>query len=94
MTDVVEIMARAIYDAADKEDYVSDYRFHDGDTCFDGNFNLDALARAALTALESAGWCVVPREPTPRMNRAFVDAQHDGKSVWSAMLSAAPRPRE
>lgn len=62
---------------------------------------LDA-ARAALSAIEAAGWRVVPVEPTQEMIEAGLEGEvvrdSSGTSwrsptayVYSAMLSAAPR---
>lgn len=86
-TTMVERVARAIYDAAGKEDYVSDYRFHGGDTCLDGHFSLDALARAAIEAME---------RPTEEMLAAaiywrgsdYLD-RDQAEGIFSAMISAA-----
>ncbi len=59
-------------------------------------------ARAALSAIEAAGWRVVPVEPTQEMIEAGLEGEvvrdSSGTSwrsptayVYSAMLSAAPR---
>lgn len=64
-----------------------------------------SLAAAVLTAIEQAGYVVVPREATEAMVDAWVEAdwpEEDGMSQsrrnalaaqadWSAMLSAAPK---
>ena len=64
----------------------------------------DALdeAEAALTALETAGMAVVPREPTARMIIAGASAKPfanrmntlTAAGVWSAMLAAAKPAQE
>lgn len=51
MSDLVKRVAQALYDAADKQDCVLDYRAHGGEACFDGTFSLDKLARAAIEAI-------------------------------------------
>ncbi len=89
MTDLVEVLARAIYDEADSGRYgghLSDYRFHDGRTCLDGAWDLNAFARAALTAIETAGYRVVPVEPTAEMLAGVPDWD---EAVWRTMLAAA-----
>jgi len=59
-------------------------------------FDLDA----AITAIEAAGWRIVPAEPTQEMVRASLRLDlsympdHQGadrSAVYAAMLSAAPR---
>lgn len=56
-TDIIEAVARAIYEAAKQSgEYVGDYRFYDsGETTLDGQFDLNAIARAALSAIEASG---------------------------------------
>lgn len=54
--------------------------------------------RAALSAIESAGWKCVPVEPSEGMLKAadetsvydvsILDYRDDAKLIWSAMLSA------
>ncbi len=105
MTNPTEIVARAIFDAAEKQDYVSYYRFHDGDTCLDGHFNLDRIAEAAiaayLTALSEAGYVVVPRLPTDRMwdaGHAALETHGESAraSCWAyvAMIEASLSEKE
>jgi hypothetical protein len=99
--DLVEIVARAIYHAADEQDYVSDYKFHGGiDTCFDGNFDLSQIAARILTAIESSGRRIVPVEMTDLMAVSAVDDFDQMgvdvdramvRSAWSAALSASPK---
>lgn len=55
--------------------------------------------RAALTALEQAGYAVVPVEPTEEMAAVGTIAFHDSytrapiaRAVYAAMLSARPSP--
>jgi hypothetical protein len=64
-------------------------------------------ARAALAAIEAAGWRVVPAEPTAEMWNGWISVNHeydlvtqhayfDGDSgnwhaCWDAMLAAAPK---
>lgn len=51
-------------------------------------------ARAALSAIEAAGWRVVPVEPTTTMYGAALEdlvPAADAHAAWTAMLSAAPR---
>jgi hypothetical protein len=42
----------------------------------------------------SRGWVLVPREPTTEMCRAGLAERHDdlARSIYRAMLSAAPQP--
>lgn len=83
---MIDRVAKAIYDAANAEDYVSDYRFHDGDTTLDGRFNLDKFARAAIEAM---------REPTKAMlkdgweHTADPCWEDDVADCWRAMIDAA-----
>jgi hypothetical protein len=52
-------------------------------------------AEAALTALETLGLAVVPREPTPEMHDAGCDKMIDPIGLYDAyraMLAAAPLP--
>lgn len=62
MTDVVEVMARAV-------------ELHEG---LSANFWEDhvLIARAALAALNEAGYVVVPREPTPEMLACIVHKKY------------------
>ncbi len=55
-------------------------------------------ARACLTALSEAGWCVVPKVPTVAMENAGVSAagqqgyiaanEGETNAIWSAMVAA------
>ena len=54
-------------------------------------FGLTEIASAALTALESSGRAVVPREPTQAMIDAGLGLVTRG-DIWSAMLAAALPP--
>lgn len=51
------------------------------------------LARAALTAIEAAGYVVVPREPTEAMLNAgyATNDYHEAppEKMWQAMIAAA-----
>ena len=57
------------------------------------------LARASITAIEAAGYRVVPVEPTEEMADAGTDARwqsvirdaNNVREIWTAMLSAAPK---
>lgn len=82
--DVVEVMARAI---AAEDDATGGSRY--------SAYWLN-LARAALTALEEAGYVTVPREPTEAMIGAGAVAEGDGNlsvqalNIYAAMLAASP----
>lgn len=84
MSDIVEVMARALM-LADPES-TSDWQ----------DYSYDALE--ALGALHSAGYAIVPREPTEVMVNAFIDQKHlqgevvwqaEPEDVWAAMIAAA-----
>ena len=53
--DLIETTAKAIYEAFDARSkygqHVSIYKFHGGETCLDGQFDLDLVARAAIEAV-------------------------------------------
>lgn len=52
------------------------------------------IAKVALAAIESAGFRVVPVEPTPTMYGAALEdlvPAADAHAAWSAMLSAVPK---
>lgn len=53
-------------------------------------------ARYALTAIEQAGYAVMPREPTEAMIRAGdeFDAYHSCVDIYRTMLAAAERDDE
>lgn len=92
MTDLIEKVARAIYDEADKHhkdrgEYVGTYRWRDGDTLLDGDFDLNRFAKAAIqTILREM------MEPTEKMLGAghkVNDGDYfDGPDEWKAMLKA------
>jgi hypothetical protein len=92
MTDLIELIGRAIADA-DKEDYMEDFQRY------------DARARAALAGVELADFAVVPKKPTKAMIDAAYEA-HDAyeaapapaawcglRSAYHAMVAAAPKVR-
>lgn len=79
--DIVEVMARAI---AAQDDATGGSRY--------SAYWLN-LARAALTALEEAGYAVVPREPTEAMVKAaWGQTEYFGqeREIWATMLAASP----
>ena len=96
MSDMIERVARALYDAFDKTgEYVGDYNtdpYRDGKlyTTLNGKFCLAEIARAAIEAM---------REPTGAMLSAPLheadgcDAQYqtdaDFAAAWAAMIEAA-----
>lgn len=52
--------------------------------------------RAAITAIEKAGYRLVPLKPTDKMKAAWSEAypgpdENDCEVEWSAMLAAAPK---
>ena len=60
------------------------------------------LARACLTALDAAGYVVVPKVATPEMERGGAQeyamtaqrpfiAEANARAIWSAMIAAAPK---
>jgi len=53
--------------------------------------DLGAAARAALRALEEAGWAVVPRAMTPEIADAGPVEPYMAQHVWERMLDAARR---
>ena len=88
-TDLVEAVARA---CAASDDETAGARYT--------NYWAD-MARAALAAIEAAGWRVVPVEPTEAMKVAGLKqammAEPDGFinqaiAAYVAMLAAAPKP--
>jgi len=79
---LVEAIARAIKERCDRSP-----------TGYPGE---DALARAALSAIEREGWKVVPVEPTEEMVTAMhseVDdlGRHFHRILYRAALSASPK---
>ncbi len=72
MTDITELLAHALRDAM--------HRFKllpPADYPMDRTPEIRIYARACLTALSEAGWCVVPREPTDKMLAASGRALKD-----------------
>jgi len=84
---LVEIVARAMH-AALKNDHENSYvaAFQDGTrfddnyekaiadtTTIDGEFDLVGVTRSILTAIEEAGWAVVPRNPTEAVVAELTD---------------------
>ncbi len=69
-----------------------------GDEWDDGDRNVwRGLARAALAAIEAAGFRVVPVDPTPTMYGAALEdlvPPADAHAAWRSMLSAAPKLTE
>jgi hypothetical protein len=51
--------------------------------------------RAALAAIDAAGFAIVPKEPTEEMETAYWRAQGMDRApcdqTWDAMLAAAPK---
>lgn len=63
-------------------------------TVLDGAAKDDALASAQrlLSLIESHGHRIVPVEPTDEMDDAAFSAKsHTPRTLWSAMLAAAPK---
>jgi hypothetical protein len=101
----IERVAKAIYDEANKQDYVSIYRFHDGDTTLDGRFDLDAFARAAIEALRVTDpdpWQdpvieavqtevdIWPEDkPRPSPNFVTFISREEAAATWNAGIDAA-----
>ena len=52
--------------------------------------NSNAIARAAIAAIEAQGWAIVPKEPTEKMLDAASHANNPHTVYW-AMLSARPK---
>lgn len=78
MTSRIDKAARAIYAEAEKQDYVSFYGCHDGDTTLDGRFDLKSFVRAVLTAI---------RTPNEAMLKAmYEDAE---APIGSSYIAAA-----
>ena len=81
---LVEIMARAIYDRADT---VNPVPWDDvGDEMHDW---ISGHAQAALSALEAAGWVVVPCEITEAMACA-AECAWGTEAFWTAAIAARP----
>lgn len=88
MTTMIEKVARAIFEACNRQDPVAGFGYADADggkTVLDGAYDLTAIARAAITAM---------REPTDGMDDAAYDsdALENGSSAygcWQAMIDAA-----
>lgn len=94
-TDVVEIVARALWSQA-QEGWPERIKqaWDSTDPC--GNISMAikrehqlGLARAALTALDAAGFAVVPKQPTKKMLAAG-EMFKAPMNVWAAMLGVAP----
>lgn len=85
MSDLVEVLRDAILGEA---------------ICVEnGIANGEEIARACLAALESAGYRVVPVEPTQEMLIAAREAANqsyipNGSWAWEIMLAAAPKVTE
>ena len=91
----LEIVARALIQKAGGTQAFNLPRDHDA-----VRYYMDS-ARLALTALSSAGWAVVPREPTEAMIDAALDVPTDGKGfkryiadMCKAMLAASATEQE
>ena len=89
--EVVEVMARAMFKTQPrvdkKKDYWAEYPDDDEEKQVYRND-----ARVALSALNAAGWAVVPREATGDMldvvTRRFPKVRGAFMAIWRAMLSA------
>jgi len=86
MTDIVEIMARAIYES---HEFVKpwDEANHWHDLC-------RAETRAAITALSEAGFAIVPIEPTEDMETAGeMEMQNSdiARLIYTEMVAAAQK---
>ena len=113
--EMIEVMARGVLvqhwlDAGcDQEQAIQTARtqeLFDGDEDIGDDWSTElTYQRAALSALEVAGYVVVPREPTPEMLDAFIedavkcDGLCDGLVIdnprvgYAAMLSAAQQEK-
>lgn len=88
MSEMVERVAKAIFDILNKEntsgEYIGDYRFHGKETTLDGSFDLNIAAKAAIEAM---------REPTDEMviqgMLGIVVAPDNSKTIYQAMIDAA-----
>ncbi len=88
MDSLIEIMARAIF--------ANDLSWHG--MLEKNRERFRNQARACLTALSEAGWCVVPKVPTVAMENAGVSAagqqgyiaanEGETNAIWSAMVAA------
>lgn len=76
MSDIVEVMAKAI----------ADYEGCGAAMCSPPHCHCRNAARAALTALSEGGWVVVPKVPTEAMVRAMID----GGECWDVTDPEAP----
>lgn len=102
MSKIAEIMARS-YHAEECHDTEASYRRWGwavpekwADPWNSGGLRqrqkLERYAQAVLTALEQAGYVVVPKEPTQDMQKAalfFVMRQHQARDIYRAMISAS-----
>lgn len=88
MIDVVEIIARAIrfVDAVGNGMDLEDTLFSGGS---DAKATTDAAAQAVLSALDAAGYAVVPKEPTEAMRIAGYNvAEECGGAASTTELTA------
>lgn len=98
--DLIEKVAKAIYETGDSYttwDDVCRLSALDGYLVAKGKRSgaINA-ARAALAAIEGAGWAVVPVEPTDEMYDAAIASGFEGErrhlvKDYAAMISARPR---
>ena len=100
MDEIVEKVARKIYEAEVETDPNTFHLFKPSDTEPWNGFpehwkdNYMRAARAIIAAFEEAGWCVVPVEPTEEMLLAMDDGMFDTDELSNAyrtMLDAAPK---
>lgn len=93
MTDIVEIMARAM--CCDQIEAPDDVLVNkDGKDFYIWETHVYA-ANQVLTALQAAGYVVVPKEPTEamlqagRVARMNIEGGYGGPGPWEAMLAAS-----
>ena len=84
MTDLVEVLARAISGRIYGDERIEHALPHTQE-------KMRQCARSALTALESAGYRVVPVEPTPEMKWAMFEQGDISINGYRCALAAAPK---
>ena len=60
-----------------------------------GGAILFAYLKAAIRAIQEAGWAIVPRDLTAEMSVIFGDPNYDSRPLyehWAATIAAAPDP--
>ena len=79
---LIEAVARAVMTVSDSGEYLT-------------TWELDRVARAAIAAIEAAGYRIVPTVATDTMDYAGLEivagGTYDPSEIYAAMIAAAPK---